>query len=95
MNNILHICCTYAIYAAVPDYVRERRIQWSLGIAQPNSSSLQTRDMKLIANLSNRRHYEYTDEQAKKIVKALQRALDSVKQSFADAEIENSPEFKL
>jgi hypothetical protein len=41
------------------------------------------RDLKLVANLSNRQNYEYTDEQAKKIVRALQQELDTVRHSFA------------
>ena len=40
------------------------------------------KDLRLVANLANRRNYEYSDEQAKKIVKALQKEVENVKISF-------------
>lgn len=40
------------------------------------------KDLRLVGNLSNRRIYEYTEEDAKKILKALQRELDSLKIRF-------------
>ncbi len=53
------------------------------------------KDLKLVANLSNRQNYEYTDEQAKKILKALQIEFDSLKQSFLAQEVDSQPTFKL
>ena len=41
------------------------------------------KELALIANLANRRNYEYTDEEGKKIVRALQNELDNVKHSFS------------
>lgn len=52
-------------------------------------------DVKLICNLANRQNYEFNDEQARKIVKALQQAVDQVKQSFSNTEEPNRGEFKL
>ncbi len=40
------------------------------------------KDIKLIGNLSNRSNYSYTDEDAKKIHKALQQALADMKSRF-------------
>jgi hypothetical protein len=40
------------------------------------------RDIRLIGNLSNRSAYSYTDEDIRKIFKALQRELDSAKAKF-------------
>lgn len=40
------------------------------------------KDLALIANLANRRNYDYDDEQAKKIIKVLQVEIDLVKNSF-------------
>ena len=40
------------------------------------------KDISLIGNLSNRRNYTYNEEQAKKIIKALQSSVDQVKASF-------------
>lgn len=39
--------------------------------------------MKLIANLSNRANYEYTDDQYKKIFVALRSRLDKCEKEFA------------
>ena len=41
-------------------------------------------DLRLIGNLSNRAAYEYDEDDIKKIVRALQRELDSVRSRFAD-----------
>ena len=53
------------------------------------------RDLKLIGNLSNRSAYEFTDEDAKKIVKALQREVDSVRARFADLGGASNLDFSL
>lgn len=39
-------------------------------------------ELKLIRNLSNKNYYEYTDDQAKKIIRALQQEMDLIKKSF-------------
>jgi len=38
--------------------------------------------MRLIGNLSNRASYEYTEEDARKILRALQRELEDLKLRF-------------
>jgi ABC-type Fe3+-hydroxamate transport system substrate-binding protein len=40
------------------------------------------KEIRLIGNLSNRSSYEYSDEDVKKIIKALQREVDAVKARF-------------
>ena len=40
------------------------------------------KDIKLIGNLANRNLYEYTQDDAKKIMKALQKELDAAKARF-------------
>jgi len=40
------------------------------------------KEIRLIGNLSNRSSYEYSDEDVRKIVKALQREVDAVKARF-------------
>lgn len=52
-------------------------------------------DIKLVGNLANRQNYEFTDEQSRKILKALQQAVDQVKQSFSNTEETSRGEFKL
>lgn len=41
------------------------------------------KDLRLIGNLSNRAAYEYTDEDVRKILRALQRELETVKSRFS------------
>ena len=53
------------------------------------------KDLELIANLSNRRNYEYDDEQVRKIIKALQTELDSVKHSFTSDSTGRTSNFEL
>ena len=40
------------------------------------------RDLRLLANLSNRKNYEYTDEDVKKLFTAIEDELKSAKYSF-------------
>lgn len=53
------------------------------------------KDIKLVANLSNRQNYQYTEEQAKKIIKALQYEVDLVKQSYLASDDDNQSLFKI
>ena len=40
--------------------------------------------LRLVGNLSNRAAYEYTEDDARKIVKALQKAVDTAKARLVD-----------
>lgn len=51
--------------------------------------------IRLIGNLANRTNYEFDDEDARKIVKALQRELDALKAKFGDAGGSTTTEFRL
>ena len=51
-------------------------------------------DLKLIRNLSNKNYYEYSDEQSKKIIRALQQELDLLKKSFQNSNFKEKG-FKL
>ncbi len=53
------------------------------------------KDIQLIGNLANRQNYEFTDDQAKKIIRALQLEIDQVKQSFQSTDDTGRGEFKL
>ena len=53
------------------------------------------KDLRLISNLSNRSAYEFTDEDAKKIVRVLQRELDVVKSRLAGSGDAGESEFSL
>jgi hypothetical protein len=53
------------------------------------------KELELVANLSNRRNYEYDEEQARKIIKALQNQMDILKQSFNLGAQEKSGSFEI
>jgi hypothetical protein len=63
-------------------YMRDKRAKF-IELANKRVTKC-VRDMKLVGNLSNRANYEFTEEDAKKIVRALQREVDSIRSRFAD-----------
>ncbi|MDR5755636.1 hypothetical protein [Caballeronia sp. LZ035] len=52
-------------------------------------------DIRLIGNLSNRSHYEYSDEDVKKIVRALEDEIRTLKSRFESAPDTRATEFSL
>ena len=59
---------------------RDNRAKFKILANKRVNKALQT--LKLIGNLSNKRHYDYDDSDAKKILKALEDELKNVKQKF-------------
>lgn len=53
------------------------------------------KDLQLVGNLSNRQNYDFTEEQAKRIVKALQQEVDTIKQNFQNTAEVGRNDFKL
>ncbi len=53
------------------------------------------KDIRLIGNLANKNSYEYSDEDAKKMFRALQKELDSAKSRFTGDSGGKDAEFKL
>ena len=53
------------------------------------------RDIRLVGNLSNRSNYKYSDEDARKIYKALRDALDEMKARFERKGDERVATFRL
>lgn len=53
------------------------------------------KEIQLIGNLANKQNYNYTEQQAKQIIKALQQELDEVKQNFANTNISTKKTFVL
>jgi hypothetical protein len=53
------------------------------------------RDLRLIGNLSNRSAYSYTDDDVKKILRALQREIDAIKTRFGGPGEALDSEFRL
>ncbi len=53
------------------------------------------KDLALIANLANRKNYEYTEDEAKKVMRALQAEVDHVKHNFTIGIQSSKNEFKI
>lgn len=53
------------------------------------------KDIQLIGNLSNRQNYDFSDDQAKQIIKVLQQEIDILKLCFQSTDIVNRKEFVL
>lgn len=51
--------------------------------------------LRLVGNLANRKNYDFTEAEGKKIVRALQAALDDVKERFKGDEQRSSGTFRL
>ncbi len=51
--------------------------------------------LRLIGNLSNRAAYDFNDEDVRKIVKALQKALDATKARFSEDATGSEQSFSL
>ena len=52
-------------------------------------------DIRLVGNLSNRKNYEYTDDEARKILKVLEIEVDILKEKFRSKPAEPKKLFKL
>jgi hypothetical protein len=53
------------------------------------------KDLGLIANLANRKNYDYTEEEAKKVIRALQAEVDHVKHNFTIGIQSSKNQFKI
>ncbi|MEW7009431.1 hypothetical protein [Lentilitoribacter sp. EG35] len=53
------------------------------------------KDIRLIGNLANKNSYDYSDEDARKITRALQKELDSAKSRFFGDGRGKDSEFRL
>lgn len=53
------------------------------------------RAIRLVANLSNRTNYEYSEEEARKVIRAMQKELDAAKAKFGDGGATSEGEFRL
>lgn len=53
------------------------------------------KDIQLVGNLANKTNYDYTEEQARKILKALQQEIDILKQAFQNSGESQKSEFRL
>jgi hypothetical protein len=53
------------------------------------------REIKLVGNLANKSNYQYSDEDAKKIVRALQKEIETLKGRFSEGGAGGAIEFRL
>lgn len=53
------------------------------------------RAIRLVGNLANRSNYEYTEDEAKRIVRAIQKELDVTRAKFGDGGTPSEGEFRL
>lgn len=53
------------------------------------------KDIRLIGNLSNKSAYSYTEEDVKKVFRALQREIEFARSKFGDGDSSGSGDFKL
>lgn len=53
------------------------------------------KDMRLVGNLSNRSAYEYGEDDVKKIIRALQKEVDTVKARFSENGSGSEADFSL
>ena len=53
------------------------------------------KDIHLIGNLSNKNNYQYTSEDAKKMIAALENAVKNIKKKFDEHSSNEQLEFKL
>ncbi|MCA0910072.1 hypothetical protein [Qipengyuania gaetbuli] len=51
--------------------------------------------LRLVGNLSNKSAYEFTEDDARKIVKALQKEVDALKAKFSNDASSDGNEFQL
>ncbi|MCS6921282.1 MAG: hypothetical protein NZM07_05085 [Elioraea sp.] len=53
------------------------------------------RAIRLVANLSNRSNYEYSEDEARRVIRAIQKELDVAKAKFGDGGGTSEGEFRL
>lgn len=53
------------------------------------------RAIRLVANLSNRNNYEYSEDEARRVIRAMQRELDATKAKFSDGGGASEGDFRL
>jgi len=73
--------------------MRDRRAKFIELAEKRVTKAIQT--VRLIGNLANRSNYEFTEEDGRKIVRALQREVDALKARFGEAGTSSETEFKL
>ena len=85
--------CTYVFPSVLLFFMRDKRVKF-VELANKRVTKC-IKDMKLVGNLANKANYEFTEDDAKKVVRALQREVDSIRARFADTGSASSLDFTL
>ena len=86
-------CFTFFICVVHNGNVRDKRAKF---VELANKRVTKTiKDLRLDGNLSNRAAYEFTDEDAKKIFRTLQKEVESIRTRFLDGGGSGNTDFSL
>lgn len=88
-------CCVYFAYMATDSSSRSKLRREKFVALATRRVNRTIKDLRLIGNLSNRAAYAYTDDDVKKIIRALQRELDAVKARFSGPGQSGESDFSL
>jgi hypothetical protein len=90
MLDIRHI---YRLRRFMEIQMRDKRAKFvELANKRVNKAITQ---LRLVGNLSNKASYEFTEEDARKIVKALQKEVETLKTKFSDDTGSDGNDFQL
>ena len=92
MGITYRIYCSYTVNIGAPEMVDKKANFVRLAESRVRRA---LKDIHLIGNLSNRSAYAYTEEDVRKIFKALQREIDAAKARFKFDEVGGTKDFKL
>lgn len=90
-RNISYI---FAIFLGISEEHMEEKREKFVRLAEQRVNRA-LNDIRLIGNLSNLSAYSFTDDDVKKIFRALQKELDQAKSRFSNAENASGGDFKL
>ena len=99
----LHFANIGLVYTAKCNYVLTGTLRWSdmrdkrqkfVDLANRRVNAA-TKCLRLIGNLGNRSNYDYTEDDVRKITRALQRELDGLKVRFGESGPGSETAFKL
>ena len=93
MHHWLILCFTFCICVIHNQHVRDKRAKF---VELANKRVTKTiKDLRLVGNLSNRAAYEFTEEDAKKIYRTLQKEVELIRSRFLDGGGAGNTDFSL
>lgn len=86
MKNVLMFLKIYAkIYAYMEEDMKENKHEKFIRLAEARTNRI-LEHLRLLSNLSNKSNYDYTDDEIKKIISAIEKELKLVKNAFTGVE---------